>query len=382
MFSELALGVWSGVGVAWWILAWWLVEGERKLPKEPVPLAEASPAFLSIFKPLALLTSDGLQSVAPGLKSFVAQLDSASELLLGVHEANRSVITPFTERLRTDYPEARLKVVFRSDPDEVANPKIAWQKILAPHAEGELWLWSDADIVAPPDFLHRARAEFTCSGAGLLTFPYVVREILSPPALFDALYVNVEFYPGVLLLRKRGPVDFGLGAGMLFRRDDFLRQLDWLELGAALADDFMLGQKLQPVRLSRMTLVTSAQVSTWRAALLHHLRWSKSVFWSRPGGSAARIAILPLLGWIIYLLLHLARAWAWLGLFAMMQVDVFFAAWLCRRVGCRWTWRDLPATEAWSVWRAGVWLACWLPWPVVWQKRRWWGPHAPQQRSN
>jgi len=308
--------------------------------------------------------------VEAGLESFVAQLDDASELLLGIHEADRAVVAPHVERLQKRHPRAQLKVIFRAEPDDMPNPKIAWEKWLTPHAEGDLWFWSDADIVAPAGFLRTMRDEFAHSGARLLTFPYVIRGMASRPALLDALYVNAEFYPGVLLLRRFGPVDFGLGAGMLFRRSDFLRKVDWKELGASLADDFVLGQKLKPVRLSETTLVTAADVSTWKGALLHYLRWNKTVWWNRPAGSAARIVVLPVVGWLIYLVLHPARSTAWIGLASMTQADVFFAALLCRSVGCRWGVRDLLGTEAWSLGRAMV----WLPWPVVWSGRTWWKP--------
>jgi hypothetical protein len=100
----------------------------------------------------------------------------------------------------------------------------------------------------------------------MMTFPYVVRDIQSAPALLEALFVNVDFYPGVLFLRALGPVDFGLGAAMLFRRDDFLRQVDWNEIGAWLADDFFLGQKLRPVRIGTTSVATQPTSSTWKEA--------------------------------------------------------------------------------------------------------------------
>jgi len=378
MFSEWVLGLWSAAGMAWWLLAWWLVSREAASGPQ-TDASEATPEFLSIFKPLAMLGAKGLTGEAAGLESFLAQLDAASELLLGIHEIDREVMRPFVERMRSRYPQAQLKVIFRDEPDAVPNPKVAWQMLLAPHARGELWLWSDADILVPPDFLTSLRAEFAAGGAGMLTFPYVVREMGSRAALLDALFVNVEFYPGVLLLRQAGPVDFGLGAGMLFRRSDFLQKVTWSEVGNALADDFVLGQKLGPVRLSRTTLVTVADVSTWRGALLHNLRWSKTVWWNRPGGAAGRIVILPVLGWLVYLLFHLSQPMAWMGLVMMIQVDVFFSAMICRTLGCRWGIRDWPGTEAWSLGRVLIWLACWFPWPVEWRGRRWWGPRWDKQ---
>jgi hypothetical protein len=334
--------------------------------------ASRTPDTISIFKPLAPLGSDGLPGAVGGLASFIAQLDEKSELLLGIHEADREAIAPFLRRMSEEFPQANLRTIYRAEPDEYANPKIAWQNVLAPHARGELWLWSDADIIAPPDFLSSLRGEY--AGSGMLTFPYVLRETAGGPALLDALFVNLELYPGVLLLRRLGPVDFGLGAGMLFRRDDFLAKVDWAELGSALADDFILGQKLGPVRVSGTTLVTVSEDGTWRDALLHYLRWSKTIRWNRPIGAAAKVVVLPVLGWLFYAALFPGRWWAWAGLLLLMQIEVIFAVLICRKLRCRIKLREVPTLEAWTLGRVLVWFDCWFPWPVVWQKRHWSGP--------
>jgi hypothetical protein len=379
MFSKIILALWTGAGLAWWMLAWRLVKADRR-KSEMVPDAPTR-RTLSVFKPLPPLGATGLKLVAAGLESFVAQLDPESELLLGIHEADRDFTAPFLNRLRADYPHAKLKVVFRSEPDDAANPKIVWQKILARQAGGELWLWSDADIIAPAGFLQSARLEYARSGAAMMTFPYVIREIPSPPALLEALFVNVEFYPGVLLLRKLGPVDFGLGAAMLFQRDNFLRRVDWNEIGAWLADDFFLGQKLRPVRIGTTTLATVAGASTWKDALLHDLRWTKTIRWNRPLGSFARILIMPVLGWLGAVALHPAHFFAWLGLLGMIQAEVLFAAAICRRAACRLKLGNMLSMEVWSLWRILLWFLCWLPWPILWSGKIWRGPRVKFSRE-
>jgi hypothetical protein len=369
MFSEIILVAWTGAGLTWWIFAWRLVTADQSESPPEVPLP--SDRSLSVFKPLPPLGEKGLGRIAVSLESFVSQLDSTSEMLLGVHEADRNTVSPFLNEMRKKYPEARLKVVFRTEPDDVANPKIAWQKILTAHAEGELWLWSDVDIIAPPHFLQLARVDHVRDNVTMTTFPYVIHEIPSPPALFEALFVNVEFYPGVLLLRKSGSVDFGLGAAMLFQRDDFLRKINWDELGASLADDFFLGQNLRPIQIGRMTLTTLATESRWKEALRHDLRWSKTIRWNRPAGFFARILVLPVLGWLGYMAMHPTNLFAWLGLVGMIQADVFFAAMICRRVGCPLNTGNLMAMEGWSLWRIVLWFLCWLPLPVIWNGRSW-----------
>ena len=373
MFSELLLAIWSCAGLTWWFMAWRLVATADHRP-EGLPPKTLTRRSLSIFKPLPPLGARGLEYVATGLESFLAQLDDDAELLLGIHEIDRAVAASFVDRMHQRYPNAQIKVVYRCKTDDVANPKIAWQKILAAEARGELWLWSDAEMIAPPGFLLAARADYERSGLRMVTFPYVVREIPSPQALLDALFVNVEFYPGVLLLRKRGTVDFGLGAAMLFARSDFELQVNCEELGSWLADDFILGQKLSPVQIGSATLETRIEASAWKEALLHQLRWNKTIRWNRPAGFAARILVLPVLGWLIFALLNVTQAFGWIGLSIMMQVDVFFAAAICHRLGCRTKVWNLLGMEMWSLWRVGLWLACWVPWPVTWRGRLWWGP--------
>lgn len=372
MFSKIVLALWSCAGLIWWILAWRLVAADQR-KSDPVPDLTAR-RTLSVFKPLPPLSVKGLDLMAAGLESFVAQLDSESELLLGIHEADRDFTAPFVKRLLAEYPDARLKVIFRTERDDVANPKIAWQKILARHAKGELWLWSDADIFAPAGFLQSARLEYARSDAAMMTFPYVIREMPAAPALLEALFVNVEFYPGVLLLRHLGPVDFGLGAAMLFQRDDFLRQVDWDEIGARLADDFCLGQNLRPVRIGTATLATMARASTWKDALLHDLRWTKTIRWNRPVGSFARILIMPVLGWLAAVTLYPTHFFAWLGLLGMIQAEVLLAAVICRRAGCHLKLGNILSMEVWSFWRITLWFLCWLPWPILWSGKIWRGP--------
>jgi hypothetical protein len=376
MFNNIILAIWSAAGLAWWILAWRLAAREDSRRGREMP---ASPArqTLSVFKPLPPLGAMGLEAFAAGLESFANELDSESEMLLGIHEADREVTAPFLKRLQADYPKARIKVIFRSESDRLANPKIAWQKVLAREAQGKLWLWSDADIVVPPGFLQSARLEYEQSarqGARMITFPYVVRNIHSAPALLQALFVNVEFYPGVLLLRSLGPVDFGLGAAMLFRRDDFLRRVDWSELGARLADDFFLGQQLSPVRIGKTAVATVPGHSTWKEALANDIRWTKTIRWNRPAGSFGRILALPMVGWLAAAVIEPTQLFAWLGLAGMIQVDVFFAAAICRAAGCRLNGRHLLGLEVWSFWRVILWFLCWLPWPVQWSEKLWRGP--------
>src|SRR5580658_6118104 len=183
MYLKAFLCTWSCASLLWWLISWRLVVAEaRRLPPVLKPREKKS---LTVFKPLPRLENRGLAIEARGLESFIAQLDEESEILLGVHEADWPEVMPFIQRMQSAYPGARIVAVRRSEVDTVANPKIAWQKVLAPQAKGRLWLWSDADIVATPGFLDQARAEFETCGTELLTFPYAIRAMPHFPAVLE-----------------------------------------------------------------------------------------------------------------------------------------------------------------------------------------------------
>ncbi len=371
------LWAWTAVAGLWWVMALTLAGRDRRArggSQTDSPAVRPHPQ-ISIFKPIPSVHDD---SLFDAVQSFADQLDERAELLLGVEQPDCARWKRFADR-------DRVKLICAPRPAQFLSPKVSWFHTLAGHATGEIWFWSDADMLLPAGGLAALRREFAASGCALLTTPYVVRQARGA-AVLEALFVNAEFFPGVQLLKRlsEGPrsvvaagetprrrrsaslprtAGFAMGAGMMFRADDFRRRADWEALGARLADDNLLGKTLTPVRVSDLTLETLPASRAWGEAVRHYLRWHKTVRWCRPAGYAAQLLILPAIGWAV--------TGHWRGLLATMQMEALAAWLLCRRVGCR-TW-NLPALEFWSLLRGLTWLACWLPWPVTFrsQRRKW-----------
>ncbi len=375
---EWLLVGWSLLAFGWWGIALWLVSREhrkkhsRKISRSGA--AHLSPRPLSIFKPIPSLPGGQPSPQLVGaLESFVSQLTADAEMLLGIEVSEASVWEPVIAKWRQTYPEARLNVIIAPRPAQFHSPKVSWFHHLARYAEGEVWLWSDADIVAPAGSLDAMRLEFSESDAGMLTCPYVVRSIGPAPMMLEALFANMEFYPGVLFCRQMGPVRFGLGPAMMFVAARFRERAQWDKLGMRMADDNALGRALAPVQVSETTMVTFPAESSWRGAVEHYFRWQKTVRWCQPAGFAGLIVIQPMLGWLAVVLLHPANPIAWAGLAATGQVEVLTAMTLFWLIGCEM--RSWWVVSLWSLLlRPLTWVACWMPWPVVFrsQKRKWW----------
>ncbi len=374
---------WTVLALIWWLAAGFLTAGERR-QRPAKQRAPSDQRFLSVFKCLAgNLSPRELERVAHCLETFVAELDPASELLIGVPGPQEGYWRRWNDLMSRRHPGAAVALVVESAPERLApNPKISWLRLLAPHARGELWLWSDADMEAPAGTLQSLRVDFAAAharGARMVTSPYVVHHVHGGPALLDALYVNLEHHPGALLLDRLGRMRVAFGAGMLFEAEAFRERVEWQELGECLADDFHLGQRLAPVRLGTTRLVTAPADQHWRGALLHYHRWHKTVRWCEPVGFAAQLVILPALGWLATVAAVPTAGWAWAGLAAVAAMDALAAVVVCRLADCRLPWRVAFLLPLWTVARPLAWIACWMPTPILWRGTAWRSPRQPSQ---
>ena len=229
--------------------------------------------------------------------------------------------------------------------------------------------------VCSPSFLNSIRAEIVESKCRAITCPYPIRTVPDACTLLDALFVNVEFYPGVLLLRCRGEVRFALGAATLFHAEDFRQKANWEKLGSTLADDNELGRQLGPVKISWHSVETLPRGENFRDAFLHYLRWHKTVRWCEPVGYAGQLVLLPLLGLIFRLALDPLSAAAWSGLAATGLCEAAIAALILRRLKCFAPFRRRWMILAWIAIRPAAWLLSWAPGPVRWSgcRHRWLG---------
>ncbi|HEU4618705.1 MAG TPA: glycosyltransferase [Gammaproteobacteria bacterium] len=383
-----AMGVWLGLGLLWWVVSLKLVGARsppvRKQRKQREREQRASDAIdmrrISIFKPVGgPLDSDDLRRLRPCLESFAAELDEDSEMLIGIMETDRASMALVVDEMRAAFPRAQIKLVVHASREDYPNHKISVMQSLARHASGELWFWSDADMEAPPGMVRALRQDFAVDGTNFVTSPYIVRETRSASDVLDQLFVNVEFYPGTVLLGRLDLIGFGFGSGLLFEAARFKRHVDWEYLGSSLADDYHLGRLLGSGRLGGARLATVPCSGGWGSALLHYLRWHKTIRWCRPASYAAQLFVLPSVGTLLSVLCYPVSPLPWLALAGGIVLDCAAAAAVCHRLGSSLPWRHLPAVAAWSVARGVVWMACWLPWPIVWRGQKWWSPH-PQTR--
>jgi len=368
---------WSAAAFAWWFIALLLLVRARARQAGSSKVERPS---ISVFKPLPPVHDEQERAdLVAAVTSFASQLSPRDQMLIGMIAADEAGWAPFVQRWREAAPQARIDVVVRPAPAQWANPKIAWQEVLAEQALGHLWLWSDADVTAPPGVLEAMARQLASEDVNAITAPYCINEVRCGCAVLDALFVNVEFLPGTLLLGFLKRTDFAYGAATLFRADLFRSRVDWPALGAALADDHKLGEMLKPVLLGQRMVSTFTRPSGWIPAWQHYYRWQKTVRWCRPGGFAALLLLMPAFGWsgAGWFGLDGGRQLTGLGVVMGGEMLVALAAFGVTR--CRIPCVAWLGVLAWPIVRPLTWLMVWLPLPVLWtgRKRKWFAPQQP-----
>jgi ceramide glucosyltransferase len=362
---DLFLVAWSLAALGWWSIALLMLS---RAGRRPIPGTDRSPAHLTVFKPLPPVTHEARRDrIGRALGSFVNQLDERCTLLIGIASSTLETWRPFADAWARHAGPGRIRTLILETPRQRANPKIAWLEQLAAHAEPGVWLWSDADVVAPPQLLANLRAELSSGQARAVTCAYCVRDVSCAAHALDALFVNLEFLPGALLLGRSRTLKFAFGAAAIFQAAEFQARVTWADLGRELADDHALGQYLAPVELSAALVETIPTTTGMAEALKHYYRWQKTVRWCRPLGFAALLLILPLAGWTARLLTGLAPWVAGAALATVWLAEVAIALVAFRILACPIRGRAWLTLWSWPGLRLLTWLAVWLPLPVEWQ---------------
>ena len=170
---ELILEAWTAVAIAWWVIAATLVAlGGRKV-EQPTAVDNRRITF---FKPVASPLSDDEHSeIRACIETFVAELDDNCELLLGSHVRDEARWRADLDDMSRRYPNADVRLVAHADPNHYPNAKVTWMKLLSEEATGELWFWSDSDMVAPSGTMASLRRDLVGGEAKMMTSPYVIR---------------------------------------------------------------------------------------------------------------------------------------------------------------------------------------------------------------
>jgi len=247
-----------------------------------VPVNESSWPLVTVLKPL-----HGIEPMLErNLESFFHQDYPQFEIIFGARHKDDPALHS-VELLRQKYPRVKATVVLSGEP-EYPNAKVfALEKMVA-IAAGSYFVITDSDVCVKPNCLSEVVLPLLDPAVGVVTCLYRGVPAGGIWSILEAMGMSVELTSGVLVANMLEGMKFALGPTMAIRRD----LLDSLGGMAALsqycADDYILGNLAyaagKKVILSSHVIGHVAMNTSFRASLIHQVRWMRSTRFSRSAG--------------------------------------------------------------------------------------------------
>ncbi|MBQ7501205.1 glycosyltransferase [bacterium] len=315
MFAAWFLSLFTLASCAYLLLTLWVVRGfaeERRRARERRGSAPSeAEADISQIKPVHDLRStqnwECLRTFADqnygGLNQMIL---AASSQDVFVNEAGQSP-AGLGSNVETSCASA-----------EGLNLKIASCIPAVSKAAHEILVFSDADMIAPPELLRSINEKFRDDKVGLVTCLYIVKKMESAGAVFEGVSV-ADFCASVLVARLVEGIRFALGAVMALKKET-LQKIGGLEaIKDYLADDYQLGFRTSQlgleVVLAPEVVEDVVDAVSFKEYFLHQLRWMRTYRVSRPGGFFSFFITQGLFWSLAALCCSGLALWAWMAFF-------------------------------------------------------------------
>ncbi len=248
----------------------------------PEPLPKIPPR-VAILKPLRGVS----EHLRENIISFLEIAYSRVEYIFGVASyEDRAVDIPVS--LRAPYQFANITVTVGDEPG-CSNRKIAKLIRMTERASDktDIFVLSDADISVEPDHLKRVVSELTANEkTGLVTCIYRGQAYDSFASRMEALFINTDFAPQVILAEALEPMHYALGATIAVKREALEAIGGFRALKDLLADDFHLGSEVSEagykIELSSSIVTVACEDHDFSDFWHHQLRWARTYRHVRP----------------------------------------------------------------------------------------------------
>ena len=345
--SSVALfsAVLAGIGVGQSLAGWWAA---ARFSRAVTPPAAEHPP-ITVLKPL----HGDEPLLEQGLATICAQDYPLWQVVFGVQDPADPAVS-VVRRLQARFPDSDIALVIDRS-EHGTNRKVGNLINMLPAAKHDVLVIADSDLHVRADYLDRLAASLVQPNVGLVTTLYAglpASRLL--PALLGATQITHGFLPGALLARAMGRQDC-LGATMCLRRETLSRIGGLRVLQDHLADDNLLGRKVQALGL-RVALADTVPATTVPEASLgalfrHELRWARTIRALEPLGFAASVLQYPLFWALLAVVASAGAAWSWLLLALVWAGRAAGAAGVDRALAGRWS-----GPAAGVAFRCPIWL--------------------------
>ncbi len=261
-------------------------------------------------------------------------------------------------------------------PSACSNKKVGKLVRMAERAtKAQIFILSDADISVERDHLQRLVSELCADDKiGIVTCAYRANHAGSLASRLEALFINTDFAPQVMLSEAIEPMRYAFGATIGIKREALDAIGGFERLKNLLADDYHLGRLVTEagyqVRLSSSIVTTASEEQHFRDFWHRQLRWARTFRTTRPFS----LATIFIHGPFWALLFLLASGFSLLSFAALVLVAATRVA-MSRYMLCSVLGLPEQANEAWlapikDLLMTAIWFASLAGNEVEWGGRR------------
>jgi len=336
----------------------------------PLPPLPKIPPRVAVLKPLHGTSN----SLAANLVSFLEIAYPRIDFYFGV-ENYEDAAAEVPVAIRQRYQYANITLVVGEEPD-CSNHKVAKLVKMADRSEkAEVFVLSDADVSVERDYLKRIVGELISDEKiGIVTCAYRARPSGSFASRLEALYVNTDFLPQILLAEMIEPTHYALGATIAIKRRVLEAAGGFRAVKDLLADDFYLGnftnRQGYAIKLSDSLVTLTCEEKSFAEFWHHQLRWARTYRTVRPVSIATILIHGP-----FWALMGLAISRGSAAAFAAFVLVVAARLAMSAAIVGRVVKMPEMLTELWMVpikdlIMTGVWFASLLSNKVMWAGRQ------------
>ena len=364
-----ALAVLSLVLILWQWLAARRFPLHQRLPADPRPPSPVTFPSLTLLKPLK--GCDAFTEAC--LRSWFAQQYQGPVQILFAVASPDDPVCGIVRKLQQEFPAADSRLVI-CGPLLGTNAKVSQLVQLEPLIKHDRLVISDADVLAPPDFL-AATHPASRIPPGLTCCFYCLANPATLAMQWEAVAINADFWSQVLQSQTLKPIDFALGAVMATPRRCLEEIGGFKALADCLADDYQLGHRIARrgygIELSPVVVECWSEPMGWSAVWKHQLRWARTVRVCQPAPYFFSILSNGTLWPLVWLAANPALPVVAFAGFAVL-VRILTALGLQRRLsqssGGRWVYAWLVPVK--DILQAAIWILAFLGNSIEWRGRR------------
>jgi len=286
--------------VSFFVLLWQWFEAARYPLHSRLKETPYAPS-VTLFKPLKGCETRTIECLASWIEQDYA---GSIQILFGIADPADPVIPPL-RNLLAKFPQKEINIIFCSE-QKGHNKKVSSLIQMAPVATGDIWVVSDADILAPRDLLRNLVQPLRDSSIGAVNCLYRIAGPDNFGTTLEKIAVNADFWSQVIQSLRLGKQDFCLGAVICVNAEVFRKTGGFEPIADLLADDYHIGNRIHKsgknIALSTLAVESIVPKAKLANVWKHQLRWARTIRFERPvsyGLSIISNTTLWALLWII-----------------------------------------------------------------------------------